>query len=365
MTIYLGENIKRLRRERELTQEALAEYLGVTFQSVSNWERGESYPDITILPEIAQFFRVSTDDLLGMSKAQAQKKINEYLELYENMRFRDTHLVYEKFLQAVKDFPSDFRIGVRYMELLMCEKTTEDTTELERLSKELSAIYENIQNHCTDDSIRMWAKRLMCQHLHTKSYYTKNEEYQLQAEKILKEMPDMLSTRDYLSTMLISDTERHYEACGNAIESNLFLLLNAASHHCFYDDTFSAEYKIEAIRKLIAICNIIFTDGNYGRCWLNMIYNYGHLVYLYAEIKDYEKSLENLRLCAEAARKYDSMPDNTERSCQFFENTQYKKKQQGKTMCERMKFLITERYNISDEFRKSKEFKEIMNMFEA
>ena len=56
MTIYLSENIKRLRRENNLTQETLAEFLGVTFQSVSNWERGESYPDITILPEIASFF---------------------------------------------------------------------------------------------------------------------------------------------------------------------------------------------------------------------------------------------------------------------------------------------------------------------
>ena len=122
MTIYLGENIKRLRREKELTQEKLAEFLGVTFQSISNWERGESYPDISMLPEIAGFFRVSIDDLLGMSKAQAQQKIDEYLNIYDTMRFKDTHFVFTKFEQAVKDFPADFRILVRYMELLMCEK---------------------------------------------------------------------------------------------------------------------------------------------------------------------------------------------------------------------------------------------------
>ena len=57
MTVYLNESIKKLRRERNLTQEALAEFLGVTFQTVSNWERGESYPDITMLPEIASFLR--------------------------------------------------------------------------------------------------------------------------------------------------------------------------------------------------------------------------------------------------------------------------------------------------------------------
>ena len=41
MNIYLGENIKRLRREKDITQETLAEFLGVTFQSISKWERGK------------------------------------------------------------------------------------------------------------------------------------------------------------------------------------------------------------------------------------------------------------------------------------------------------------------------------------
>ena len=71
MTIYLGENIKKLRREKGITQETLAEFLGVTFQSVSNWERGESYPDITMLPEIAGFFKVSVDELLTGEKDEA------------------------------------------------------------------------------------------------------------------------------------------------------------------------------------------------------------------------------------------------------------------------------------------------------
>ena len=59
MNIYFSENIKRLRKERELTQEALADFLGVSFQAVSKWERGESYPDIELLPTIADFFSVS------------------------------------------------------------------------------------------------------------------------------------------------------------------------------------------------------------------------------------------------------------------------------------------------------------------
>ena len=48
MTVYLSENIKRLRRENNLTRETLAEFLGVTFQSVSNRERGESYTSMAV-----------------------------------------------------------------------------------------------------------------------------------------------------------------------------------------------------------------------------------------------------------------------------------------------------------------------------
>ena len=51
--LYLPENLKKCRNLKNLTQEDVAEYLGITPQSVSKWERGESYPDITLLPALA------------------------------------------------------------------------------------------------------------------------------------------------------------------------------------------------------------------------------------------------------------------------------------------------------------------------
>lgn len=364
MTIYISENIKQLRREKGLTQEKLADYLGVTFQSISNWERGESLPDISMLPEIAGFFNISVDSLLGMNKALKEKKIKEYLSFYDEMRYADTSLTYKKFQKAIKDFPKDFRILVRYMELLMCENTSEDEASIEKLSHELTSIYENIQNHCTDDSIRMWAKRLLCQHLHTKSHYKASEEYQLQAEKILSEMPDMLNSRDYLSTMLITDKQKHYEACSDAIENILYFLNNTVSHYCFYDESFTVEYKIDAINKVINIINTVFSDGNFGKLWLNMIYNYGHLARLHFENNDYDNALKNLDICVSFAKKYDNLPEASVRTAQFFESRIYEKTHRSRTMCQRIKYLVTEKYPFSEEFKNSQKFKELIKILD-
>ena len=66
MKLNIGETIKKLRKEREITQEEFAEMLGVSCQSVSRWENGACYPDIELIPTIAAFFGISTDKLMGI-----------------------------------------------------------------------------------------------------------------------------------------------------------------------------------------------------------------------------------------------------------------------------------------------------------
>lgn len=61
----VGRKISELRRERNMTQMELADQMGISFQAVSNWERGNSMPDISKLPELAGLFGVSIDELLG------------------------------------------------------------------------------------------------------------------------------------------------------------------------------------------------------------------------------------------------------------------------------------------------------------
>ena len=77
--LKIGNRIKAKRRERNLTQEELASVLGVTKAAVSKWENEESYPDITLLPQIAQLFHMTMDDLFDFApNDKPLVVVNEY-----------------------------------------------------------------------------------------------------------------------------------------------------------------------------------------------------------------------------------------------------------------------------------------------
>jgi len=79
MQLNLGTRIRELRRRNGITQEVLAEALGVTSQAVSRWEASGSYPDMEIIPVIANYFGVSIDELFGYENSR-ETKINQILE---------------------------------------------------------------------------------------------------------------------------------------------------------------------------------------------------------------------------------------------------------------------------------------------
>ena len=86
MQLDLGNNIRQLRRRDKRTQEALAEALGVTSQAVSRWESGGSYPDMNLIPSIANYFGVSIDELFGYTNDRT-KRIDELVaQIYDMIR---------------------------------------------------------------------------------------------------------------------------------------------------------------------------------------------------------------------------------------------------------------------------------------
>ena len=365
MTIYFGENIKRLRKEKEMTQETLADFLGVSFQTISKWERGETYPDITMLPVIASFFDVSIDDLLGVNKAREEDRINEYLNLYEEMKLKDLTLTYNKFQKAVREFPNDFRILIRYMELLYEVKGFVQG-EYKDISKEVTSIYEKIQNHCTDDNIRIRSKVIMIAHLLMKYQCIPNEEgkyhifkeYLEQAEEITKTLPSMKDSREFHLMGLAFDDDTYYTTHRDALEELLFLFQETVFGYCC---DYEPKIRLEIFKHIQGLINLIFYDGNYGKNCVNRLYNYGHIGRLYHQIGDDENALKYLRIAAEYAKELDKNPDISEKVIRHYNFGPIFRET---NLSQFMKIVMTEHYPLSAEFKSKPEFKEIIKILE-
>jgi transcriptional regulator with XRE-family HTH domain len=81
----MGQIIRRLRKERNLTQEELAEQLNITYQAVSRWENGTGMPDISQVVPLANVFGVTTDVLFGVNSTNADKEVDEFIKQMENL----------------------------------------------------------------------------------------------------------------------------------------------------------------------------------------------------------------------------------------------------------------------------------------
>ena len=99
----LGKRIKQLRLKAALTQEDLGERLGLGAQAISKWENGVTMPDVAQLPSIAEVFGVTIDDLFDLSVEQRFRRIENRLDVEDNLP-QDVFLEYETFLkEQVKD----------------------------------------------------------------------------------------------------------------------------------------------------------------------------------------------------------------------------------------------------------------------
>jgi len=115
--INIARTILKKRHEKGLTQEDLAKYLGVSKASVSKWETGQSYPDITFLPQLATFFNISIDELMGYEPQMCKEDIRKlYVRLSADFASKPFDEVLDCCREIAKKyfscFPLLFNIGL-------------------------------------------------------------------------------------------------------------------------------------------------------------------------------------------------------------------------------------------------------------
>jgi Predicted transcriptional regulators len=193
MIINIGNTIKNLRVQKHATQDQLATFLGVTPQAISRWEAGNGYPDIELLPMIADYFAVTTDELLGIKKEERAAKLAIIYK--EIKRCEEEAIIDERTLQyvrnAVAEFPSEIRLQKNLADeicrLYMWEPTR-DVTKLDEAEK----LYEIIIETCADTDMKNQTLESLC------ALYSHGYKDDKKAKSTVERLPQMKYSREWV-----------------------------------------------------------------------------------------------------------------------------------------------------------------------
>ncbi len=172
MNLQLSKNIKRLRREKNLTQEDIAIELGISYQAVSRWETGLSYPDVELLPALAAILGVSMDVLFGVDEESEERKMEQYYaersaatnvddqiriaKKYMAILPNNTYLKY-RLITAYKSKGLEYAVGKLEEIRRLCRFIMEHTTDMDWWRDEAINDVIAIEN---EDNVDEWCSAL-------------------------------------------------------------------------------------------------------------------------------------------------------------------------------------------------------------
>ena len=186
MMFYLSENLKKYRIMKNLTQEDVAGYLGLTPQSISKWERGECYPDIMLLPALANIFETSIDLLIGMDMIRAQEtRYNIHKKASEFQRNGDYVSAEKVYRDALLIYPNKPGMILGLAGVLALQNKAEEAIELMERGLPLS----------TNEKQKATMRATLC-FLYLKC--GKNEK----ANALASELPHMRESREVLQPLI-------------------------------------------------------------------------------------------------------------------------------------------------------------------
>ena len=353
MQINLKDKLRSLRLQKKITQEALAKHLGITSQSVGKWERGEGFPDITLLPRIAFYFDITVDELLCVDQVRAEEAITKYERkgaIYQNNGENEKNL--ELWEKAYTEFPNDCRV----IEELMFAINREAVYPCPKDNAErIIALGEELLRKTTDARQRENALQQLC--------YAYDGIDKKKALFYADMCGSFNVTREELRTTIL-DGEDGVEACQSYIEALIFTAAMTAL--CMTSKiSFSSEEKIEAFRFAIDILERLYADGNVGFYAVNLSYFYAKIASEYAQLHDPQKTLDALSESCRYAAVEANLKD-MDYTAPMVNRLKYKKANTSKNYkgnaCNlRLKALEDKRFDF---VREEEAFKELIVMLE-
>ena len=288
----IGTIIKRLRREKNITQERLAEYLSLSPQAISRWENGITYPDIATIPAIASFFCVTSDLLLGIDKDKREESVQQYLSEYFRLNASgEVQKALELMTEAKNKYPGDFRILIKYAWALAATVYVENDCESAKTEEERNSIHQeivtvcnNIVEDCTIDDIRYNAIDLL-----SLAYSELGDKEN--AIKAAKRLPDITYTNSMALYRLYGyDTEEHIIFHQDNIQNLIFYLwiwIRSA-----VNGQRDPKNKVLLCKKAISLFETMYENGDYGYYHTMVAQIYESLMTAFIEMGDYDSAID-------------------------------------------------------------------------
>ncbi len=298
MNIKIGAIIKKLRAENNITQDTLATAIGVTPQAISRWESEGGYPDIELLPALADFFSVSTDELLGYKLSEREEELANIKKELRRLAEVGTHQERLSFARdAFVKFPNDSKIKVY---LAACLSDEWNNTHKKSLIDEAETLCLSVVDECRDEDIRYEAIFTLS------SIYNELGEIK-KARSTLELLSPMKYCRETVLACGIGDgnTEFYIQDEIDKLTDGLGLSIhNLALHEDLPNDPSTWDKKIKMLTisnrlyKMIYGDNLMFYHGRLSRnYWLISTYQI-------AQAKN-EGTLESLEKMCYHAIEYD------------------------------------------------------------
>lgn len=323
MTIYFAEIFKKLRLNKELTQEQMADILCISPQAVSRWECGTTTPDISLLPVIADYFDVTIEDLLGTGKSQKEEQIQQYVEKFNTaIAHGQINDCIEIARSGVKEFPNNYSLLNKLMYALFVSGSDDANIpdwkdNMEKYKYEIIELGEKILSGCTDDDIRIEAKSRLGFH------YCEIGEIE-KGRQILETLPSMTFSRELNIRFALKDEELLEHICRQIVLYTNELVWNIWRYR--KNTSLSAREQLDLMDKMEQIVRIIYDEEDL-KGWYYLLPKFWIIgrAPLLLELGDCESALRLIERSADYLEQYNQLPDIAERTSLLLKYTPYKK----------------------------------------
>lgn len=300
----LGMRIKNLRKKMNITQEDLAERLGVSFQAVSKWETSAAYPDLSMLPVLANFFNVTTDELLGVNISRKKEKIDAIIEEYHHLSHLGKYK--EKFdliMSAQREYPNDDRILEKVVWML-CYDPYHDGNGLLAHEEEILSLCNRILNECTKEQLRYTALTVLGGLAKEKGDIDKAIEY---ANKF---PPYYLSKEEGIELSYEEGSDEWWKI----VRANIYQLVEMMTvklRKVAHNADLPPRERIRLFEKAVNFIKMVYEDGDYGFLHNDLCILYQLIANRYIELKEYQKAFFYLDVALNHGKQYDELPKVT------------------------------------------------------